>query len=113
MQTIFNRRRALALVAAVPVAAALGAVPAFASDDELVGLINRYRAEIDVLNATRGISDDDLDAGVDRADEIIAEAVELPVLTMAGAVAVISLHIDASRDSCRSIAGTAMSLRRS
>jgi hypothetical protein len=68
----------------VPVAAA---VPAFAaSDEKLIGLLNRYRAEIYVLNHHSRHKR----SGTGRRDR----ASELPVTTMAGAVAVISHHID-------------------
>jgi hypothetical protein len=95
-QTQINRRRALAVVAAVPAAAGLGvaalAVPL--GEDGLTELIRRYRAEIDTLNATRGLGDEELDAWIDRADAILIEAVNKPVRTTASAIAVLSLFVD-------------------
>ena len=63
-------------------------------DDPLLRVISRYRAEIAALNASHGLTDEEIDAGVDRADLILTEAVGLPVLTTASAVAVISLFVD-------------------
>jgi hypothetical protein len=63
-------------------------------DDPLLRVISRYRAEIAALNASHGLTDEEIDAGVDRADLILTEAVGLPLLTTASAVAVISLFVD-------------------
>ena len=95
-QTTINRRTALAVVAAVPAAVALGSTIILAGrgDDKLSRVISRYRAEIAALNATRGLSDEELDARIDRADAILIEAVGLPVCTTADAVAVFSLFVD-------------------
>jgi hypothetical protein len=52
-QTTINRRKALAVVAAVPAIAALGGVPALTAkisgDDKLIELIQLYRAHIDAI----------------------------------------------------------------
>jgi len=48
-QTTINRRRALAVVAAVPAAAALGSVPTLAGG-ELAALVKRYFEQVDVFN---------------------------------------------------------------
>jgi hypothetical protein len=63
-------------------------------DDKLLALIRRYKAEVAAINASRDLSDEELDAWIDRADAILAEAVGLPVLTTASAVAVIDLVIE-------------------
>jgi hypothetical protein len=65
-------------------------------DDPLLDAIGRYRAEIAAINAARDLEDEELDAWVDRADAILMEATDLPVLTAASALAVISLFIDDS-----------------
>jgi hypothetical protein len=62
--------------------------------DPLLEVIGRYRAEIAAANATHGLTDEELDAWIDRADAILMEAVGLPVVTAASAIAVISLHVD-------------------
>lgn len=69
-------------------------MPANLIDERLVSLITHDRAEVDVLNSTRGISDAALHEGLDRSYEIILEACRLPVQSVAGAFAVISLYID-------------------
>ena len=96
-QTTINRRRALTVVAAVPAAVLVG-LPMIAKadpgDDPLLELIRRYRTEIAAANATHGLTDEELDAWIDRADAILMEAVGLPVMTRASAIAVISLHVD-------------------
>ena len=93
-QTTINRRRALAVVAVVPAAVAVGlpmTAKADPGNDRLLELIRLYRAEIDAINASHGLTDEELDAWVNRADLILEEGFALPVLTAASAVAVIDL----------------------
>ena len=97
-QTTINRRRALAVVAAVPAAVAIG-LPMIAKadpgDDPLLQAIGRYKAEAAAIDARHeDLSDEDIDAWVDRADTMLTEAVGLPVLSAASAVAVIDLVIE-------------------
>jgi len=81
------------MVAAVTAIPAIGLCKS-AKADPLLKVIGRYRAEIAAASATHGLSDEELDAWIDRADAILMEAVDLPVLTEASALAVISLFID-------------------
>jgi hypothetical protein len=46
------------------------------------------------LNKSRGLTDDEINAWTDRADAILADAVDLPVQTEASARAVIDLALD-------------------
>jgi hypothetical protein len=91
-----DRRKALAVVAAAPAAVVLGSGGALANRDKdrLLDLIRRYNAELAALNAARDIEDEEVDAWMDRADAILIEAVGLPVLTAASAVAVIDLFVE-------------------
>jgi hypothetical protein len=91
-----NRRKALAVVASVPAAVALGIGEVLANPDKdrLLDLIRRYNAEMPTVNTTRDLSDKELDAWIDRTDAILTEACGLPVLKGASAVAVIDLFID-------------------
>jgi hypothetical protein len=59
--------------------------------DKLLELIRGYKAEVAAINVAGELSDEELDAWMDRADAILIEAVRLPVLTAASAVAVIAL----------------------
>ena len=97
MKSITRRSVTTGLAAAVTAIPAVGlcaSAKGDPSDDPLLEAIDRYRAEIATANATHGLTDEELDAWIDRADAILMEAVNLPVLTAAGAVAVISLHVD-------------------
>lgn len=98
-QTTINRRKALAVVAAVPAAVAFSGevmlAKATPSDDPLLKAIGRYKAEVAAIDARHDdLSDEDIDAWVDHAHTILTEAVALPGMTAAGAVAVIDLVID-------------------
>jgi hypothetical protein len=83
-----------AAVVAIPAVGLCKGVKTEPCDDPLPDLLGRYRAEIAAINASSGLDDDDLDAWVDKADAILVEAVALPVVTGAGAVAVLSLFVD-------------------
>ena len=83
-----------AAVTALPSLGLCNSAKAAPGDDPLLKVIGRYRAEIAAANASHGLTDEELDAWIDRADAILMEAVGLPVLTAASAVAVISLHVD-------------------
>jgi hypothetical protein len=62
------------------------------SDDKLLTVIHRYN---EAIAATYGLDDDDaVDAGVDRADRIIARAVGMPALTSESALAALDLVVD-------------------
>jgi len=97
MKPLSRRSVTTGLAAAVTAIPALGlcaTAKAAPGDDPLLKVIGRYRAEIAAVNASHGLSDEELDAWVDRADLNLSEAVGLPVLTTASAVAVISLFVD-------------------
>jgi hypothetical protein len=91
-----DRRKLLASGALGAAAVTLAAVPlkAAPSDDKLLELIRGYKAEVAAINAAGELSDEELDARMDRADAILIDAVRLPVLTAAGAVAVIDLFVE-------------------
>ena len=66
------------------------------SEDRIIEILRRYRAGCDALNATckaRGLSDEELDAIVNRNDTILAEVVGLPAVTAAGALAALDFVI--------------------
>jgi len=114
MKPLSRRSVTTGLAAAVTAIPALGlcaTAKAAPGDDPLLKVIGRYRAEIAAVNASHGLSDEELDAWVDRADLNLSEAVGLPVLTTASAVAVISLFVT-TRHSSRTVV-MAMGLGRS
>jgi hypothetical protein len=79
----------VAAVAAVPaVALSVRSAP---RDDKLLAVIRRYESELAALNASRGLTDEELDAWVDRTDAILVEAAGLPALTAASALAALDL----------------------
>ena len=61
--------------------------------DPLAGAIHRYELQIASINASRDLGDEELDRLVDRADLVLIDAVQLPVATMAGALAVLRLFV--------------------
>jgi hypothetical protein len=63
------------------------------ASDPLLEAIHRFNAEIAAINASGDIGDEATDAWVARAGEIMEEAVGLPVLTTASAMAVIDLYL--------------------
>jgi hypothetical protein len=97
-QAKFSRRSVttgmVAAVTAIPAVGFSMRANADPRDDKLLALIRRYKAEVAAINASRDLSDEEIDAWTDRADGILAEAVGLPVLTTASAVAVIDLVIE-------------------
>jgi hypothetical protein len=56
-------------------------------------VIRSYKSEIAAINASSDLSDEELDAWVDRADAILMEAAGLPALTAASAVAALELVV--------------------
>ena len=94
MKPLSRRSVTTGLAAAVTALPAVGLARAVPADDKLLSVISRYRVEIAAVNASRGLSDEELDAWVDRADALLVEAIGLPVVTGAGAVAVISLFVE-------------------
>jgi hypothetical protein len=70
-----------ATVMAIPAIGLVTSATGDPSDGPLLEAIGRYQAEIAAVNASHGLTDDELDAWVDRADAILMEAVGLPVLT--------------------------------
>jgi hypothetical protein len=97
MKPLSRRSVTTGLAAAVTAIPALGFATGAKADpasDALLEAIHRYRAEINAANSSHGLSDEDLDDWIDRADAILEEAVSLPVLTTASAMAVIDLFVD-------------------
>jgi hypothetical protein len=98
MTTHIDRRKALAVVAAVPAAAALSAlVVSVANDEKLLGLIQRYRSHMEGLRrecSLREMGDEELDRWMDKGCEILDEVVDLPVTTQAGALAALVLALE-------------------
>ena len=79
----------VAAVAAVPaVALSVRSAP---RDDKLLAVIRRYESELAAINASVDLSDEELDAWVDRTDAILVEAAGLPALTAASALAALDL----------------------
>jgi hypothetical protein len=71
-QTTINRRRALAVVAAVPAAVALGgAAVTFGEPGELAALVRRYFEEVEYFNAT---GFDGTDYRSDEESDALAES---------------------------------------
>jgi hypothetical protein len=90
--------------------AALTAIPAIglcksAKADPLLKVIGRYRAEIAAVNASHGLSDEELDAWVHRADAILMEADSLPALTAASAAAALDLVVAEGQVGSHSVYG--------
>ena len=81
----------VAAVAAIPaVALSVSAAP---TDDKLRAVIRRYESELAAINASVDLSDEELDAWVDRTDAILVEAAGLPALTAASALAALDLVV--------------------
>jgi hypothetical protein len=68
-------------------------LPKALAADPLLDGVERYLTEMVALNASRGLSDKQLDAWIDRADEILASALEHPVSSSAGALALLALVV--------------------
>jgi hypothetical protein len=62
------------------------------ADDPLLHGVERYLKEIEALNAS-GLSDKQLDAWINRADSCLASALEHPVRSLAGALALLALVV--------------------
>jgi hypothetical protein len=89
---LIDRRKALTVVATLPVAVALSGVPAFASGQpgELAALVQRYFAEVDVFNS----SGEEDDAAADRLaaatfDQTLQKMIGVPARSRADALAAI------------------------
>jgi len=65
---ISRRSVTTGLAAAVAALPAVGLARALPADDKLLRVISRYRAEIASLDASHGLTDEEIDAWVDRAD---------------------------------------------
>jgi hypothetical protein len=94
------------------IVAAVTAIPAVAlsvrsspRDDKLLAVIRSYKSEITAINASGDLSDDELDAWVDRADAILMEAAGLPALTAASAVAALELVVAEGQVGSHSVYG--------
>jgi hypothetical protein len=61
--------------------------------DPLLDGVERYLTEMVALNSSRGLSDKQLDAWIDRADEILESALQHQVSTARGALAVLVLVV--------------------
>jgi hypothetical protein len=97
MKPLSRRSVTTGLAAAVTAIPAVGLSIGAKADprgDKLLTLIRCYRAEIAAINSSGDLSDEEIDAWVDRADAILTEAVGLPVLTTASAMAVIDLFVE-------------------
>ena len=108
MKPISRRSVTTGIVAAVTAIPALGlatSVKAHPGDDKLLTVIRRYKSEVDAINASGNLSDEEVDAWVDKADAILTEAAGLPVLTTACALAVIDLVVDEEDIGSHSIYG--------
>ena len=96
MKSVTRRSVTTGMLAAVTAIPALGlatSVKANPGDDKLLTVIRRYKSEVAAINASGDLSDEEIDAWMDRADAILAEAVSLPVLTAASALAALDLVI--------------------
>ena len=62
-------------------------------NDPLAGAIHRYEFQVAAINASRGLSYEETDRRIDRADLCLIDAVQFPVATMAGALAVLRLFV--------------------
>ena len=62
-------------------------------NDPLAGAIHRYEFQVAAINASRGLSYEETDRRIDRADLCLIDAVQLPVATMAGALSVLRLFV--------------------
>jgi hypothetical protein len=92
-QTTINRRRALAVVAAVPAAIALGGAVPVPTHDRQLTLIRQYEAELGIIDSIDDPSQRRIDSWHHKADTILGEAASLPCLTAASAVAVLDLIV--------------------
>jgi len=84
-----------AAVAVIPLVGLATSAVANPGDDKLLAVIGRYKAEVDAINASHeDLSDEEIDAWVNRADAILTEAAGLPALTAASALAALDLVSD-------------------
>src|SRR5665648_401837 len=98
--THINRRKALAVVAAVPAAVALGVAPAFGAGEpgQLAVLVRRYFAEIDAFNAF-ALTDEQADAcAAATYEKTMLEMVGVPAITREDALAALDWLIKDGAD---------------
>jgi hypothetical protein len=106
MKPLSRRSVTTGLVAAVTAIPAVAlSVSSAPSDDKLLAVIRSYKSEIAAINASSDLSDEELDAWVDRADAILMEAAGLPALTAASAVAALELVVAEGQVDSHSIYG--------
>ena len=101
MQTTINRRRALAVVAAVPAAAALGS-PAFATGEpgQLAALVRRYYDEVDAFNAIALATDEASDSLADATyNATMSKMIGVPARSADDALAAMDWLIREGADS--------------
>jgi hypothetical protein len=60
-------------------------------DDPLPDSLQRYKVEIDALNASSVEDEDELNAWVDRANALLDEALEHPIVSTEGALAMLTV----------------------
>jgi hypothetical protein len=66
-------------------------------DDKLIELIQLYRAHIDAICEEcrkRDMDDEELDARMDRGNEILDEAIAIPAVTPVSAIAALDLVLE-------------------
>jgi hypothetical protein len=93
MQTI-DRRKLMVGGAVGATALAVASGSAFLKteeQDQLLDLIQRYKDEVASWKTKRDISDEGLDADIDRADAILGEVEGLTAIGAAGALAALDL----------------------
>jgi hypothetical protein len=87
-----DRRKLMVGGAVGAVALAVSSVPACVqAEDKLLDVIRRYKAEAASWKTKRDISDEELDADIDRAEAILNEVEGLTAIGAAGAVAALDL----------------------
>ncbi len=94
MKPLSRRSVTTGLVAAVTAIPAVGlstSLRVHPGDDKLLAVIRRYESELVAINTSGDLSDEELDAWIDRADAILVEAAGLPALTAASALAALDL----------------------
>jgi len=95
----------VAAVTAIPAVGLATSLRVHPGDDKLLAAIRRYKSEVAAINASHGLTDEELDAWVDRAEAILIEAASLPALTAASAVAALDLVVAEGQVSSHSVYG--------
>src|ERR1700675_2026921 len=90
MKPLSRRSATTGIVASVTAIPAVGLATSLRDpgDDKLLAAIRRYKSEVAAINASHDLTDEELDAWVDRADAMLPEAGGLPVLPTPGGMAV-------------------------